>query len=227
MRFPRNSRFKPSVLCLLVLAGWMPTLVAAGDDPARLCDLATVRVTQNTDVPLDVLRAISQAETGEGLPDGLGPWPWTVNIQGQAVWFDRPDQARAHVFRHFMAVTRSFAIGCFQINYKRHSHDFNSIDEMFDPLLNAEHAARVLKELYAESGDWAKAVEAYQAAMHQYARGNALQYPPVEEPQRRISFARATQRQAGASGLIVPAPHRRETERRGSPASLFVSGLGG
>src|SRR5699024_6482524 len=97
-------------------------------------DRAARQAARAHDVPLDVLRAISRAETGRPRQGGLQPWPWTVNMEGRGRWFDNADAARAYVFAHFKAGARSFDVGCFQINYRWHGDAFRSIDEMFDPV---------------------------------------------------------------------------------------------
>ena len=227
MRFPRNSGPRPDFLFLLVLAGWLPICASADEDPARRCHHAAEQTSQDADVPLDVLRAVVRFGTQGDTSNQLEPWPWTVNIQGSRVWFDTPDQARSYVFRHFMAGVRSFDIGCFQINYKQHSHAFRSIEEMFDPVLNAQHTARVLKELYAQHGDWTQAVDAYQASTHQYAQDDADLLAEIDETQPQTPASGESRPQAGASLLVAPTMQKRAAERRGSPASLFVSELGG
>jgi Transglycosylase SLT domain len=126
-----------------------------------ICDRAAVLASNESRVPLSVLRAITRAETGRSKNGALHPWPWTVNMQGKGVWFETEDEARAYVFRHYKSGARSFDLGCFQINYKWHGASFASIDDMFDPVQNARYAAQFLSELHTEFGDWSKAAGAY------------------------------------------------------------------
>ena len=56
---------------------------------------------------------------------------------------------------------RSFDVGCFQINYHWHGHNFPSLEAMFDPDTGADYAARFLQSLYAERGNWSAAAGAY------------------------------------------------------------------
>ena len=54
-----------------------------------------------------------------------------------------------------------FDVGCFQLNYRWHGESFASLDEMISPKSNALYAAKFLKSLYAEFGDWTEAAGAY------------------------------------------------------------------
>lgn len=156
---------------LLMLLGWLATAgPAVALPPAAMCDAAAAQVAAETDVPLDVLRAITRTETGRSRNGTVEPWPWTVNMEGKGVWFDTEDPAQAYVDRHFSRGARSFDVGCFQINYKWHGRAFESVEAMFDPLTNARYAARFLAELFAETGDWSAAAGAYHSRTPKYAK---------------------------------------------------------
>lgn len=144
--------------------------VTRADAASDLCDKAARIASRDTGVPLTVLRAVTRTETGRGNGGALSPWPWTVNMEGQGVWFDSLDEAKAYVFRHFKSGARSFDVGCFQINYRWHGTGFRSIDEMFDPLANALYAARFLRDLHAETGNWTKAAGAFHSRTAVHAR---------------------------------------------------------
>ena len=132
----------------LIFAG---SLWAEADD-SLVCDRISQIASQQTGVPISVLKAISLTETGRKRGAEFRPWPWTVNMEGKGVWFDNEDDARSFVYKHFKRGARSFDVGCFQINYKWHHQNFNSLDEMFDPLINGLYAARFLTDLYREKG---------------------------------------------------------------------------
>jgi transglycosylase-like protein with SLT domain len=126
-----------------------------------LCEDAAQIVARESGVPVSVLKAISLNETGRNRGGVMRPWPWTVNMEGKGVWFDSKAEALAYAEREFDRGARSFDIGCFQINYKWHNQAFSSIEEMFDPMASARYAAKFLKELYAEKGNWSAAAGAY------------------------------------------------------------------
>ncbi len=52
---------------------------------------------------------------------------------------------------------QSIDVGCGQINLMHHPDAFASLEQAFDPQANAVYAARFLKELFAQTGDWNKA----------------------------------------------------------------------
>ncbi len=175
--FRHLARFVP----VLVLALFGTASAARSDSNAiaAICDSAAAHVARESNVPLDVLRAISLTETGRKRGGALQPWPWTVNMEGVGKWFDDFASARSYVDRHFARGARSFDVGCFQINYKWHGRAFRSIDDMFDPITNARYAAKFLTELYEEFGDWSKAAGAYHSRTPKYARKYSARFDRI------------------------------------------------
>ncbi|OYX41644.1 MAG: hypothetical protein B7Z02_15085 [Rhodobacterales bacterium 32-67-9] len=154
-----------AVLCVLFL----PLPARAVPDLSLVCDEVATEAARQTGVPVSVLKAISLTETGRKRGGAFRPWPWTVNMEGKGLWFDSEDEARAYVYKEYKRGARSFDVGCFQINYKWHGEAFRSIDDMFDPLANALYAARFLKSLHAEQGDWGRAAGAYHSRTPEFA----------------------------------------------------------
>lgn len=150
-------------------------------DPTQICDIVAGRISEETGVPVSVLQAITRTETGRQSGGKLRPWPWTVNMEGTGVWFDTEDEARSYVFHHFKKGARSFDVGCFQINYRWHGQHFNSIDEMFDPLINTRYAARFLADLYRELGDWTAAAGAYHSRTRKFADKYKARFSQIRE----------------------------------------------
>ena len=185
LAFLRNARINRSELMALFFVvflfgtGSAQASAASRAEAAQLCDRAAVVASRSQGVPLDVLRAITRTETGRASDRGLEPWPWTVNMEGAGRWFATEDAARSYVFSNFKAGARSFDVGCFQINYKWHGAAFRSIDEMFDPVLNAEYAARFLLQLYQELGDWTAAAGAYHSRTPELARAYAARFERI------------------------------------------------
>lgn len=136
---------------------------------ANICESAAQIASQESGVPLDVLRSISLTETGRNSNGMLHPWPWTVNMEGLGKWFKTVGEAQHYVDLHFSDGARSFDVGCFQINYRWHGEYFASIEDMFDPTTNARYAARFLNELYLEMGSWSRAAGAYHSRSPKFA----------------------------------------------------------
>lgn len=145
------------------------SLAMAGALPvhASLCDAAAQRAAAETGVPLDVMRTITRLETGRG--KDADPWPWTVNHAGDGSWFQTEDDARSYVFSKVKRGVSNIDIGCFQINYRWHAEGFRSLDDMFDPDLNALYAAQFLSDLYREYGTWTDAAGAYHSRTPEHA----------------------------------------------------------
>ena len=162
-------------------------------DPADQCLHAARQAGEESGVPYDVLAAITLTETGRTRQARTQPWPWTVNMEGEGEWFDAPSEALDFVHRRRAAGATSFDIGCFQINHRWHGEHFTSIESMFDPLTNARYAARFLRELHREFGDWSLAAGAfhsrneafagrYRARFAQFRRG--IEPAPAAVPER-------------------------------------------
>lgn len=134
-----------------------------------LCNTVALSASNRTGVPVSVLMAITLAETGRKRDKKFNSWPWTVNMEGKGVWFENKNAAYIYVKKEYERGARSFDVGCFQLNYKWHGHGFSSIEQMFDPSLNALYAAKFLKKLYIEKGNWVDAAGAYHSRTPKFA----------------------------------------------------------
>lgn len=145
-----------------VIAWLLVGLVApAAANHAALCDIAAMRASAATGVPVAVLRAVALTETGRKIDGRMQPWPWTVNHAGDGRWFATPQEAIAFATATIEGGSRNVDIGCFQINHRWHADAFSSLEAMLDPDTNAAYAARFLRELHEESGDWSIAAGAF------------------------------------------------------------------
>ncbi len=152
-------------LCALPCAAF----AAPADDMAR-CRNAAIKAADAHGIPREVLVAITLVETRTKRGGASGPWPWTVNVAGKGFWFDSRAAALIHAQEALAGGQKSFDVGCFQLNYKWHGHHFASIDEMFEPAPSGDYAARFLKSLHAETGDWIKASGLYHSRTQKHAK---------------------------------------------------------
>ncbi|PLL14613.1 lytic transglycosylase [Tabrizicola sp. TH137] len=136
-------------LCLIIT----PLAALAARDT---CAVAARLASETEGVPKDILLAITMVETRR---DGA-PWPWTLNHDGHGQWFASAREAE-HAAARIIASGGMADIGCFQINSHWHGASFASVNQMLDPVENARYAARYLRHLRAETGDWAAAIAAY------------------------------------------------------------------
>ncbi|MGM0584732.1 MAG: lytic transglycosylase domain-containing protein [Pseudomonadota bacterium] len=158
----------------LLLALVLPVAAAAAPAPqadrlAARCEAAALQAARAEGVPPRLFRALSLAETGRRLEGEARPWPWTVNMEGEGRWFETPDALLAWVRARRAEGARSFDLGCFQVNHLWHGEAFDSLEQMLDPAANARYAARFLRALREETGDWEAAVGLYHSRTHKLA----------------------------------------------------------
>ena len=164
------------LVCWLALADMTTQAIAA--EPSSLCDAAAQQAARRSNVPLALMRAIARVETGRGdtgrgdtgRGDPVRPWPWTVNSAGKGHWFASRHAALDFAKSELAAGRDRFDLGCFQINRHWHGDKFLSLEDMIDPMRNAEEAARYLAELYAAHGSWSAAAAAYHSRDPERAR---------------------------------------------------------
>jgi hypothetical protein len=152
-----------------------PALVRAAEpaDPAGLCETAVTTAEYAERLPARLLGAIALTESGRADP-ATGrprPWPWTINAEGEGQFFATKQQAVAAVRSLQARGVRSIDVGCLQVNLMYHPGAFTTVEDAFDPRVNAVYAARFLNALYADGRDWARAIAAYHSETP--ALGNA------------------------------------------------------
>lgn len=179
MHNTRRSVFRAVQIFLALAAATVASTGQTNTDPAEACVQAMRQAATETGVPLDALQEISRVSASEGAPKQMQVWPWTVNLEGHGVWFDTENEALAYVFDHFRQGARQFDVGCFQLNYDWHARAFHTIEDMFDPLLNARQAAAHLSKLRNTHGTWPKAVRAYLDRTHGYDRVDISRYATI------------------------------------------------
>ena len=101
-----------------------------------------------------LLSAIAKAESGRPVPPlrGLQPWPWAVNADGGAYYFDSKAAAVAWVQVALDRGVRQVDVGCMQVNLQAHPRAFRDLHDAFDPHSNAGYAARFLRQLREDAG---------------------------------------------------------------------------
>jgi hypothetical protein len=127
----------------------------AGDvQQSTLCTQAIGMAERAHTTPPGLLGAIARAESGRPVPPlpGLQPWPWAVNADGAAMYFDSKATAVAWTANTLAHGAQQVDVGCMQINLQSHPHAFASLDQAFDPAANAEYGARFLAQLQADAG---------------------------------------------------------------------------
>lgn len=156
---------------LLILLGVMHTALAQpyGVPHAmggQLCQPAIDLAEKRHMIPPQLLQAIGQVESGRRDPASgrIIPWPWTINAEGQGFFYDSKPQAIAAVNALRARGVRSIDVGCMQVNLVHHPDAFASLEQAFDPAVNADYAARFLRKLFDQTGTWPKAAAWYHSA---------------------------------------------------------------
>ena len=131
--------------------------------PAQLCDAAIVTAERDAHLPAQMMGAIAVVETGrpDATTGSVRPWPWTINAEGQGSFFASKQQAIAAVQTLQARGVHSIDVGCMQVNLMFHPNAFATLDQAFDPGMNAAYAARFLTALYALHRDWPAAIAGY------------------------------------------------------------------
>jgi len=133
------------------------------------CVEAAEQVQTAIGAPEQLLAAVALNETARRAPNGqVAPWPWTINVGGQGYVFATKEQAVFAAEQLLNSGTRSFDVGCMQVNVFFHPRAFTSLDEAFDPLSNVMYAASYMEQLRAETRSWERAVELYHSYTEEY-----------------------------------------------------------
>ena len=174
MRPPRSPRTLGLALALLSLTTSAPAQAntqpqagfLSGIPASRLCRPAIELAERRHGIPARLLHAIGRVESGRADPatGQVNPWPWTVNAEGQGFYFDTKAQAIAAVTAMRERGVRSMDVGCMQVNLLHHPDAFAGLEQAFDPLANADYAARFLRRLFDQTGTWPKATAWYHSA---------------------------------------------------------------
>lgn len=114
-------------------------------------------------VPAESLYSLALAESSRQLPHGTRPWPWTINVAGKGYRYESR-QAAWQALQQFMKIhsLKRIDVGIAQVNLGWNGHRFNSTWDAFDPYINLNAAARILRECWERSpGSWLKAAGCY------------------------------------------------------------------
>ena len=148
-------------LLLAPLLVW-PRLTRAAAEPDA-CAAAALAAERSHATPPGLLARIAVVESGRLLAGETQAraWPWTIDVDGRGAFYDSKEAAIAGVQQAIATGGRLIDVGCMQVDLRMHPDAFRSLDDAFDPAINADYAAGFLRRLYAETGDWEVAVGLY------------------------------------------------------------------
>ncbi|QFT47370.1 Transglycosylase SLT domain protein [Roseivivax sp. THAF40] len=129
--------------------------------PESVCISEILAAQKRHKIPNNLLLGLGLQEAGTKRNGILTVWPYAVNSEGRGRIFNTRSEALEFVRSETRNGVRSIDVGCMQINLRWHPDAFRSLEEGFDPARNIDYAARFLRKLYQESGDWTLAVGNY------------------------------------------------------------------
>jgi hypothetical protein len=150
----------------LAVLGLLFVCAGARAQVVKSCEQAGAAAEQAYGLPPGLLQAIGRVESGrwDNAAGKVVVWPWSVDLDGQPLRYDSADAALQDVRTWRASGGHSIDVGCFQINLGWHPGAFDSLEQAFDPVANANYAAMFLRSLDLRLGSWAAAVAAYHSA---------------------------------------------------------------
>lgn len=114
-------------------------------------------------IPKNFLYLISLVESGKYNKNSkrLQPWPWTANIEGKSRFFNTKNELIKAIKMYLANGKENIDIGCNQVNYKYHKHNFLSLEQMVSPYHNVGYSAYYLASNYRKTNNWQDAVAMY------------------------------------------------------------------
>jgi len=119
-------------------------------------------IAQQARIPPELLWAVALTESGSELPQGIRPWPWTLNIAGHGYRYaTRQDACLA--LQHFMRTTslKRIDVGPGQVNLGWNGHHFSTPCDGLAPYTNLQVTARLLRHHYDRWHNWSEAAGRY------------------------------------------------------------------
>jgi hypothetical protein len=155
--------FGPShgLLVVALCPWWSASAAEAPIGDGALCRIAIAAAEEQQHIPDGFLSAIAKVESGRPLGGMVVPWPWTINAEGVGSFFATKTDAIAAVQALQARGVRSIDVGCMQVNLQQHPDAFPSLEQAFDPGVNAHYAAGLLLSLFGQMGSWPLAAAAY------------------------------------------------------------------
>jgi hypothetical protein len=169
--------------------------------PSDLCLDAVAAAQRDHGTPPGLLAVMAKVESGRATSSGtLEPWPWTVDADGQGIFFATKDQAVAWSRQALDSGTVTFLdVGCMQVDLRMHPNAFRDLDQAFDPAANAEYGARYLQQLHdgVAGRNWFTAIGMYHSQTPELAAGYRQQVaavaaglPPPAMPSGHLAMVR-------------------------------------
>ncbi|MEQ9590914.1 MAG: hypothetical protein RJS97_23470 [Parvibaculaceae bacterium] len=129
-------------------------------------DSVSVLIGQISDycrVPAGLLYAVARVESGRWVAGEVEPWPWTLNVAGEAKYFESRE-AQFNALMQALQAGQGVDIGPLQLNWWWQFDRLNSPWLATDPVFNLVTGCNILRELYDHPdshGSWHWAIGKY------------------------------------------------------------------
>ena len=140
---------------------FVPLIVSSNDIIG--CQIYTEKYNKMYRLPNKLLTSISLVESGVIEGNTVNSWPWALNVNGKSKYFDNKKETLSFL-RESLQKNRNIDVGCMQINYKFHGHNFKNLDHILNPEENVKYAAEFLKKLFKRHKSWNEAISRYHSS---------------------------------------------------------------
>lgn len=148
----------PFAACLMTLAAFGLASAAVDARPPFLYQSAGA----TSRVPAEVLYSLAMQESQTRLKSGAKPWPWTLNVAGDAWRFQNRESACLALEIAVDSVgAKRVDAGLGQINVGWNGHRFDFLCDALDPYKNLTVSGQILREHFDATGDWVSAAGHY------------------------------------------------------------------
>lgn len=166
---------KTIITIFLVFSLNVASQTFAAEDDYIQCTRAINFYEEKYGLPRNLLHSIAIVESGKWVAkhNKMLPWPWALNVAGQAYYFANKGEAVSFLKTVLERGIEQVDIGCTQINWYYHGKKyFKKPEDAFNPVFNTAYAAHFLSNNYLKTKDWTKAVAIY----HSYTEDKGRNY---------------------------------------------------
>ena len=128
------------------------------------CNQYTEKIAKEYKIPNKLLTSISLVESGLKKGNNFVSWPWTLNVSGKSKFFESKDETISFLKKNYNK-KKNIDVGCMQISLKYHGENFESFNQLLDPVNNIQYAAKYLRSLYTRHKTWNEAISRYHSSI--------------------------------------------------------------
>ncbi|WPX97821.1 Putative lytic transglycosylase [Candidatus Fokinia cryptica] len=138
----------------------------------RKCIIPAIFYEKKYNISENLLLAITVVESGiYNSEAGMAlAWPWTIGIAGESYRFSTKSEAIKFFNSKVNQGISNIDVGCSQINYRYHAHNFENIEQMIEPANNIAYASYLIVQNYKNTSEWLKAVAQFHSLTPIYAK---------------------------------------------------------